>query len=109
MAVGLEPLKDLLAVVEHGSGGIQGHRAVGLQARIIPLPVSLFHVTGPVDGDHVVREMYAETGVGQDGVPDLVGGRVGIGLADEMGAQECSPSTARIQAACRAATIWSPT
>eukprot|EP01022_Parablepharisma_sp_SALTPOND_P029773 TRINITY_DN7455_c1_g2_i1.p1 TRINITY_DN7455_c1_g2~~TRINITY_DN7455_c1_g2_i1.p1 ORF type:complete len:841 (-),score=220.45 TRINITY_DN7455_c1_g2_i1:648-3170(-) len=58
-AVGLEPLKDLLAVVQHQRGRVQAQGAVGGDARVMPtLALVIIHQV------HVVAEYLAETQLG---------------------------------------------
>ena len=81
--VGLQALEDLLAVVQHGGRGVQGQRAVGLHAGVMPRAAVL--VPGPVDRDHVVREDVAETGVLEDLDALLIGHRGQMRLPREHG------------------------
>ena len=67
MAVGLEALEDLLAVVQHSGGRVERDWTVGLNARTVPPTAGR-----PADVDHVVGEVLAEARVGED--------RVAIGL-----------------------------
>ena len=57
LPVGLQALEDLLGVVEHRGGGVQGQRAVGLEPAVMPAALRR-----PPQGDHVVGEDLAETG-----------------------------------------------
>ena len=59
--VRLDALEDLLAVVQHGCGGVEGDRAVRLDARAMPAAADR-----PADVDHVVGEVRAEAGVDED-------------------------------------------
>ncbi len=67
----LEPLEDLLGIVEHQAGGIEDERAVRLDPGIEPPLVDL-----PLGHEHPVGEEPAETEprlVGELGLPFLVG------------------------------------
>ena len=55
VAVGLQALKDLLGVVEHHGGGIQGDGAVGDDAPVVPALAG-----GIVHDEHVVGKGLAE-------------------------------------------------
>ena len=55
LAVGLEPLEDLLAVVQGHGRRVELERAVGHQLRVVPAAA-----LGPLDGHHVVGEVPAE-------------------------------------------------
>ncbi len=93
MPVGLDALEDLLAVVQHGCGGVEGDRAVGLDARTVPAAADR-----PADVDHVVGEARAEAGIDEDrltlggalrgevsGDGELEGGESGVGLGIDEG------------------------
>ena len=62
MAVGLQPLEDLLGVVQHGGSGIEGDGPVWLNSSSMP---STF--LAPANVDHMVGEMVAESRIGQNG------------------------------------------
>ncbi len=74
MPVGLDALEDLLGVVQHGGGGVQGQGAVGTHLAAVPAGVQ-----GPAHMGHVVGEVLAETGVGEDLLADGVGRGGGVG------------------------------
>ena len=82
VAVGLEALEDRLAVMQHRRGGVHGQRAVRLDARGMPATVGV-----PVDADHVVGEVLAESGLGQDAGALLVG--AGVLVADDVESRGC--------------------
>ncbi len=73
MAVGLDALEDLLAVVQHRGGRIQRQRAVGADLGIVPALLAV-----PFDGDHVVGEGVAEARRGEN-LRALVGAARGGG------------------------------
>ena len=75
MAVGLQALKDGLAVVDEVGGGVKGQRAVGHQFCVMPT-VSL----GPLCPHHVVGEVTSESGIGQNLLPPLYGGWIDRGI-----------------------------
>ena len=54
-AIGLETFENLLAVVEHGGGGVNGQGAVGLNAGVVPTPA-----LGVLYQEHVVGKQLAE-------------------------------------------------
>ena len=79
-AVGLQPLEDLLPVVQHHRGRVERERAVGHHRRVVPP-----RVRRPADRHHVVGEMPAESGVGQDLAAPLVGVGAGLGVRANCG------------------------
>ena len=64
MPVCLEPFEDLLGVVEHGRGGVERERAVGMERAVVPSAVRR-----PGRRDHVVGEVLSEAGAGEDRLP----------------------------------------
>ncbi len=76
MAVRLDALENFLAVVQHGSGGIKGQRAVG--AHLVAVPIG---IDGPAHVGHMVSEMFTETWILQNVVADLIGHRL-VGRQD---------------------------
>ena len=83
LPVRLEALEDLLPVVQDHRGGIERQRPVRHHRRVVPA-----HALGPPDRHHVVGEIPAESGVGQDlAAPHRFGGR-GVGGAGELRAHD---------------------
>ena len=62
-AVRLEPLEDLLGVVQHGAGRVHRDGRPRLDARVVPALA-----VGVADRDHVVGEDPPEPGFGQQRV-----------------------------------------
>ena len=71
MAVRLDSLKNFLAVVQHGSGGVQGERAVG--AYLVAVPIG---IDGPAHVGHMVGEVFTKSWVLQDVVTNVIGRRL---------------------------------
>ena len=95
MAVGLEPLEDLLAVVEDRCGRVKRDGAVGFDPRIVPAAFAL-GVDAVVDDRGVVGEIVAESRVGQDGCTffsGLRGCREPLAEFDAMGSLGHGSST----------------
>ena len=65
VAVALDAFEDFLTVVEDGCCGVENERAVGVNSCVVPGAAGLV-VAFPVDGDHVVAEVVAESGVCED-------------------------------------------
>ena len=76
MAVGLDALEDLLTVVQHRSGGVEGERAIG--AHLVAVPIG---IDGPAHVGHVVGEVFTKPWVLQDIVTDCIGHRL-VGWQD---------------------------
>ena len=74
-AVGLEALKDLRAVVEHGGAGVDAEVVQGDDFRVVPAALRVV-----VHGEHVVGEYRAEAQLG--GVGGLGAGGGGAGNLD---------------------------
>ena len=85
LAVGLETLEDLLRVVQDLGRRVERERRVRDELGVVPAAA-----LGPLDGHHVVGEVAAEPGVGQDRLPLRVGQRVRGGLELDRGRRhEC--------------------
>jgi len=82
--VGLEPLEDLLPVVQHGRGRVELDWTVGLHPWAVPASARR-----PADVDHVVGEVLAEPRVGEDLRALDLGERLGV---EPTGEVECGRS-----------------
>ena len=78
MPVGFQALKNFLTVVEHRAGRVQAERPVGHDGVVMP---ALFR--GPGCPRHMIGEVAAETGAGQDLADLLFAGRVLIRVHSE--------------------------
>ena len=82
--VRLQALEDLLPVVQHRGGRVELDRPVRRDARAVPSAL-----LGPADVGHVVGEVVAEPGVGEDrlalglGLGGLVGGDLPVSPAGD--------------------------
>ena len=63
MTIGLDAFEDFLGVVQYRGGGVEAQRAIGADFMAVPAAIG-----GPADVCHVVAEVTAEAGIGQDGV-----------------------------------------